>query len=171
MEAHHWVVRPTDRVSNERKTASATNVRVFPLFQTCIMCCCRDGKKTFNMRSVGGLLHGVLDGDFNAAVTLMLCAFEIAEQAESLNACGGSAKLRIAGTVCPRSMSPDRLPEDRSSRHPCPLRRVGRQQCSVSMNNRTKGDGIDKSDRNPTKGCRIRHGYNRGECSTCCSSN
>ena len=40
-----------------------------------------------------------LDRDFNAATNLMLYASEAAGHVDSLNACGGSVRLRLAGAV------------------------------------------------------------------------
>ena len=74
--------------------------RFYPSSQTCSVCGRRDGKKPLNVRSwVCMGCHSTLDRDFNAATNLMLFASEAAGHADSLNACGGSVRLRFAGAV------------------------------------------------------------------------
>ncbi|RRO97067.1 transposase [Corynebacterium bovis] len=74
--------------------------RFYPSSQTCSVCGRRDGKKSLNVRSwVCAGCHSPLDRDFNAATNLMLYASEAAGHADSLNACGGSVRLRLAGAV------------------------------------------------------------------------
>lgn len=58
----------------------------------------QDGKNTLNVRAwscVG--CHSTLDHDFSDATNLMLYASEAAGHVDSLNACGGSIRLRLAG--------------------------------------------------------------------------
>ncbi|MEL4163075.1 RNA-guided endonuclease TnpB family protein [Corynebacterium bovis] len=74
--------------------------RFYPSSQTCSVCGRRDGKKPLNVRSwVCAGCHSTLDRDFNAATNLMLYASEAAGHADSLNACGGNVRLRLAGAV------------------------------------------------------------------------
>ncbi|MGX0118217.1 putative transposase [Corynebacterium otitidis] len=74
--------------------------RFYPSSQTCSVCGRRDGKKPLNVRSWTCAGCGsALDRDFNAATNLMLYASEAAGHADSLNACGGSVRLRLAGAV------------------------------------------------------------------------
>lgn len=74
--------------------------RFYPSSQTCSVCGRWDGKKPLNVRLwVCAGCHSVLDRDFNAAANLMLYAAEAAGHADSLNACGGSVRLRLAGAV------------------------------------------------------------------------
>lgn len=76
------------------------NPRFYPSSQTCSVCGRRDGKKPLSVRSwVCAGCHSTLDRDFNAATNLMLCASEAAGHADSLNACGGNVRLRLAGAV------------------------------------------------------------------------
>jgi putative transposase len=65
-----------------------------PTSQTCSVCGIRDGRKPLGVRvwecpSCGA----VLDRDYNAAVNIMVAA----GLAETLNACGGDIRLRLAG--------------------------------------------------------------------------
>ena len=74
--------------------------RFYPSSQTCSVCGRRDGKKPLNVRSWTCEGCGSpLDRDFNAATNLMLYASEVAGHADSLNVCGGSVRLRLAGAV------------------------------------------------------------------------
>ncbi|MEL4211926.1 RNA-guided endonuclease TnpB family protein [Corynebacterium bovis] len=74
--------------------------RFYPSSQTCSVCGRRDGKKPLNVRSwVCAGCRSTLDRDFNAATNLMLYASEAAGHADSLNACGGNVRLRLAGAV------------------------------------------------------------------------
>lgn len=74
--------------------------RFYPSSQTCSVCGRRDKKKPINVRSwICAGCDSLLDRDFNAATNLMLYASEAAGHADSLNACGGSVRLRLAGAV------------------------------------------------------------------------
>lgn len=86
--------------------------RFYPSSQTCSVCGRRDGRKALRIRSwVCPGCESHLDRDFNAATNLMLYAMEAAGHADSLNACGGSVRLRLAGAA------PDEAGTRRSS--PC----------------------------------------------------
>lgn len=74
--------------------------RFYPSSQTCSVCGRRDKKKPLNVRSwICAGCDSLLDRDFNAATNLMLYASEDAGHADSLNACGGSVRLRLAGAI------------------------------------------------------------------------
>ena len=65
-----------------------------PTSQVCSVCGVKDGKKPLSVREWTCAQCGTrLDRDYNAAVNIMLAA----GLAESLNACGGDVRLRLAG--------------------------------------------------------------------------
>ena len=74
--------------------------RFYPSTQTCSICGHRDTKKPLSVRTWPcPNCNSILDRDFNAATNLMLYASEAAGHADSLNACGGDVRLRLAGAV------------------------------------------------------------------------
>ena len=76
------------------KTAVVPVDRWFPSSQTCSACGAVSGKKPLSVREwVCPSCGAHLDRDFNAAVNIMVAA----GLAETVNACGGSVRLRLAG--------------------------------------------------------------------------
>ena len=85
------------RLIQEKAATHGREVRVIdrwePTTQMCAVCESRDGKKPLSVRTwTCGTCGIVLDRDHNAAVNVMLAA----GLAESLNACGGDVRLRLA---------------------------------------------------------------------------
>ena len=71
--------------------------KFYPSSQICSVCGHRDGKKPLNIRVwTCNNCGNTLDRDFNAATNLMLHASEAAGHVDSLNACGGNVRLRLA---------------------------------------------------------------------------
>ena len=76
------------------KTAVVPVDRWFPSSQTCSACGAVSGKKPLSVREwVCPSCGAHLDRDYNAAVNIMVAA----GLAETVNACGGSVRLRLAG--------------------------------------------------------------------------
>lgn len=74
--------------------------RFYPSSQTCSVCGRLDGKKPLNVRSwTCAGCSSALDRDFNAATNILLYALEAGGHSDSINACGGSVRLRLAGAV------------------------------------------------------------------------
>lgn len=82
-----------EKASRYGRTIVVTD-RWAPTTQTCSVCGTPGGKKPLSVREWDCLACGTrLDRDFNAAVNIMVAA----GLAETLNACGGSIRLRLAG--------------------------------------------------------------------------